>query len=120
MTNSYEPPVREASTADDSADNEPAISFDDPSRGFWYLLLLPASLLYTLAAREFVGPGYTTGPNQSAMFYFLIAAMAWAMLAIAVVGLIRFAFKIRGILASTIGLICWVLSCIVPFWIGMK
>lgn len=84
------------------------------------MMLLPASFLYTLAAREVAGPGYMTAPNQGAMVVFFLAAVAWPFLAIALVGIIRFAFRIRGTLASSIGLASWAVSCAVPFWIGMK
>jgi hypothetical protein len=95
-------------------------SSQSPGSGLWYLLLLPLSLLYILAAREFAGPGYTTAPDQGAMVVFFLASVAWPFLATFLVLVIRNAANIRGPSAACVGLISWIVSSAMPFLIGMK
>ena len=91
-----------------------------PLRSFWYLLLIPASICFTFVAREIAGPGLTTAPNQGAMVVFFLASITWPVIAIVIIGIIRWVTGVRGILASSLGLLAWAASCVLPFWIGMK
>jgi hypothetical protein len=118
MANPFQPPQ---ATSPESGSEESQQAAAKPStHGLWYLLLLPISLLYTLAAREFAGPGYTTAPNQTAMVLFFLAAVAWPVIAIVLVGVIRSIAHIRGVGATSFALLSWIASSVVPFLIGMK
>jgi len=118
MANPYQAP------APDSATTFPSIASETSTRrsavGFWYFLLIPASLLYTFAAREIAGPGYTTAPNQGAMVVFFVASLAWPIVAIVFMAVIRSMAKVRGVSASICGLLSLIASSIVPFLVGMK
>ena len=118
MANPYE-----SSTVDTSAsgtDHEPQSSASHPLRGLWYLVMVPASLLYTFAAREVAGPSFTTAPNQGAMVVFFLAAIAWPAIAVVLMVVIWWITGVRGILAAIVGLVTWIASSMLPFWIGMK
>lgn len=82
--------------------------------------MIPISLLYAVAAREIAGPGFTTAPNQGAMVVFFLASMAWPVIAVVLITLIRWISGARGFLAAIVGLVTWIASSMLPFWIGMK
>ena len=112
MTESSKPHGDDAYASDS---NPSTSSEDDALRGWWYLLLLPGSFLYSVAAREFAGHGY-----GGAMVFFLLAAIGWPLFAILITALVKTIFRIQGLAASVIGLFCWMLSCVTPFVIGVK
>ena len=118
MTNPYKTPESESLTSD-----APIASETPTTRsvgGIWYFLLIPASVIYTVGARELAGPGYTTAPNQGAMALFFLASLAWPLFAIVVLAVIRGVGNVRGTPAVIYALVAWVASCAVPFLIGMK
>ena len=118
MANPYQAPEPNSSAI------VPSIAFKTSTRrsagGFLYLLLIPASLLYTFAAREIVGPGYSTAPNQDAMVVFLFASLAWPIVAIVLIVVIRSVVKVCRVSASIYVLMLWIASSILPLLIGMK
>ncbi len=114
VANPYEP--SEAPARERPAANVPQAN----TRGLWYVLLVPSALLYTFAAREIAGPGYTTAPNQGAMVVFFLAAVAWPVLALIFAATIRAIGRIRGVAATCFCLLAWAASSVVPFLIGPK
>jgi hypothetical protein len=86
----------------------------------WYLLILPAGVIYNLFARMLAGPGYTTAPNQGAMLVFGLLLFAWPITSILLMTAIARMFKIGGMLSIPIAVVAWILGCIMPFMIGMR
>lgn len=119
-----ENPYQTTTVPDETSDSPPPDSngTQTPSAadGIWYLLLLPISFLYSFAAREMAGPGYTTSLNQGAIVIFYLAAILWPILSLVILSILKAVYRIRGSHAHSIGVISWALSCPVPFWIGIK
>ena len=118
MENPYDTPKSELQASDSSIRSQ--ASARPAWLGWSYLLLIPASLLYTYAIREIAGPGYTGAPNQGAMVVFFFGSLAWPIVALAFVVIIWRVVKPRGVTASILALLSWMASCAVPFLIGMK
>lgn len=118
MTNPYKSSTVETSVS--GVDHVQRRSASQSLRALWYLVLIPGSLLYAFAAREIAGPGFTTAPNQGAMVVFFLASMAWPVIAVVPIALIRRISGARGIVAAIVGLVTWIASSMLPFWIGMK
>lgn len=120
MADKSKPKTRTGSPPDASADDKPVRSAPNPLQGFWYFVLLPAGLLYTVVVREMAGAGYTSSPNQNAMVVFFLAQLAWPAISLIPLWVIQHFARIRGVWANLIGFVAWALSCAIPFWIGMK
>lgn len=92
-------------------------SSDQPVRtGFWYALLLPVSVLYFRIASELADNMPSSGPNVAGgLIPFLLMCLAWPLVAIFVLAVIRGVLNIRGVLSLLLGIIMWLASCVVPF-----
>lgn len=118
MTDPYESSIVDTTAAGAGHEQRPSASH--PLGALWYLVLIPVSILYAFAAREIAGPGFATAPNQGAMVVFFLASMAWPVIALVLIALIRWISGARGFLAAIVGLVTWIASSMLPFWIGMK
>ena len=78
------------------------------------------SVVFTFFARVLAGPGYTSAPNQGAMFVFgVLIAFIWPVIAFVLVWRIRRVSKSVGPFSIFIGGLSWIASCALPFGIGM-
>ena len=87
---------------------------------FLSLSVVLLSVVFTFFARVLAGPGYTSAPNQGAMFVFgVLIAFIWPVIAFVLVWRIRRVSKSVGPFSIFIGGLSWIASCALPFWIGM-
>ncbi|WP_145292812.1 hypothetical protein [Crateriforma conspicua] len=114
MADPYQPPPYDAERS-----QAPSVTPSPILHGLIYTLLFPVAAAYTIIARSIAGPGYTTAPNQGAMVLFFLFCLAWPIVAIVVIGIIRRFSGVRGLAASAVGVLSWLCSCYIPFWIGM-
>jgi len=114
MADPYQPPSNI-----DGPSHTPTETPSPILHGLIYTLLFPAAAAYTMIARLMAGPGYTAAPNQGAMVIFFLLCLSWPIAAIVVIGVIRRLSGVHGFAASTVGVLSWLCSCYIPFWIGM-